>query len=696
MKRKFWLGLAACGLSLGLLVVLARLPGGASETRDAASPQTARALVPLEVGEMIYDSSLAKGWDDWGWGLHQLGNGPAKVVFKGYGGILLHHAELTSAYGGVAFRYRAPKSFGEFLVVALRGAGEPDEAYPLVSVEPKHVAALPDGWAEVVIDWQALNPKGLAFDRVMIGTKTMVADDWVLLDKIMLTKPIAGAAVAAGGALRVLCDRDVLPISPLIYGGSRDNWESGQSAQRLGGNPLTRANWELGVWNVGKDWFFENQSQKTTVFQDIELAAKQQRQLAVVVPMIGWVARDGTSSSFPRTQFPAQAAFDPHRPEAGNGVAPDGKLISPPPPTTTSVDAPPERIGAWIKKVATSEAGRAGRPVHMYILDNEPSLWNVTHRDVHPEPLSYDELLDRTIKYASVIRASDPQALIAGPAEWGWLGYQSSAVDREAGGGRQPDRQAHGGLPLVAWYLQKLAEHERSTGQRLLDVLDLHFYPAAEGIYDGHKTDSASNELRLRSTRALWDPSYRDESWINEQIRLIPRMKDWVRDNYPGRKLMIGEWSFGAEDHISGGMAAVEALGRFGQQGLYAAFFWGELKPQQPVFWAFRAFRDFDGKGGRFRDLSVAVEEAQDISLFASRDLAMQRLTLVLVNRRQGGKMQAAIALRGCGRVTGSRLFSYRAGSTALAPAASTITPDGVSAELEPSSFAVIDLDVSR
>jgi hypothetical protein len=144
-------------------------------------------------------------------------------------------------------------------------------------------------------------------------------------------------------------------------------------------------------------------------------------------------------------------------------------------------------------------------------------------------------------------------------------------------------------------------------------------------------------------------------------------------------------------------MAAVEALGRFGQQGLYAAFFWGELKPQQPVFWAFRAFRDFDGKGGRFQDLSVAVEEAQDISLFASRDLAMQRLTLVLVNRRQGAKAtHAAIALRGCGRVTASRLFRYRAGSTTLAPAASTITLDGVSAELEPSSFAVIDLDVSR
>ncbi len=29
---------------------------------------------------------------------------------------------------------------------------------------------------------------------------------------------------------------------------------------------------------------------------------------------------------------------------------------------------------------------------------------------------------------------------------------------------------------------------------------------------------------RIRSTRALWDPSYTDESWIKDRVELIPRL----------------------------------------------------------------------------------------------------------------------------------------------------------------------------
>ena len=36
----------------------------------------------------------------------------------------------------------------------------------------------------------------------------------------------------------------------------------------------------------------------------------------------------------------------------------------------------------------------------MYMLDNEPTLWNSTHRDVHPDPVGYEELLDRTLEGA--------------------------------------------------------------------------------------------------------------------------------------------------------------------------------------------------------------------------------------------------------------------------------------------------------
>ena len=53
--------------------------------------------------------------------------------------------------------------------------------------------------------------------------------------------------------------------------------------------------------------------------------------------------------------------------------------------------------------------------VLFYNLDNEPMLWNSTHRDVHPQPLSYDELRDRTYTYGAAIKAADPGAKTLGP-----------------------------------------------------------------------------------------------------------------------------------------------------------------------------------------------------------------------------------------------------------------------------------------
>src|SRR6185436_21117393 len=97
--------------------------------------------------------------------------------------------------------------------------------------------------------------------------------------------------------------------------------------------------------------------------------------------------------------------------------------LSPLPPTQTSVPAPPEVVRRWLTKLRSMDRELGGRAVSMYILDNEPSLWNSTHRDVHPDPVTYDELLERLIKYGGAVRRADPDAVIAGPAEWGWPGY---------------------------------------------------------------------------------------------------------------------------------------------------------------------------------------------------------------------------------------------------------------------------------
>ncbi|MEO8904989.1 MAG: glycoside hydrolase family 44 protein [Polyangiaceae bacterium] len=650
----------------------------------------------LAVTEAIYDGKLGAGWQDWGWGPHELPKtGPAKIIFAGYGGIIFRHDSLMVQDGLISFRYKAPADWADFLQVSLKSSLSSESQFPELAVDADHTKLREDGWREVRLAFAALNPQNSTFDRVAISARTMVASEWVTLDRVVLAKWDQSAATQKRtAALQISCSPNVHPISPLIYGSAVGVWESGTTANRIGGNPTSRYNWELGAWNSAKDWFFEN-GKSVDLGAVLDEGQEHHGFTALTVPILGWVAKDTTSVGYPAPKFPGQRKYDPYRAEAGDGFRLDGKPITPGPPSETSMPAPPEMIGGWIRHLRDKDRVRGSRGVQMYILDNEPGLWNSTHHDIHPDPLTYDELLDRTLRYATEIRKADPEALIAGPAEWGWLGYHYSARDLEVGKFLRPDRRMHGDVPLIPWYLAQIAEHEKSSGTRLLDYLDVHYYPAAERVYgDDGAVDAAGRQLRLRATRSLWDPEYTDESWIDEKIRLIPRLKAWVSENHPGLKISLGEWSFGGEHDISGALATAESLGRFGQQGLDAAFYWGGPKPGTSTYWAFRAYRNFDGNGARFLDDALETRGDDSVSLFASRDPADNRhIVAIVVNRDAEFQITAHIELESCGQALKYRAFGYHAGSPSLEPVPNNgVDADGLTAVVPPYALQVIDL----
>jgi hypothetical protein len=621
-----------------------------------------------QLGEMIYDGGLRPGWQDWGWGAHELSAGPARINFSNYGGWILHHDLQEKRYDGLAFRMLAQASYGKFLQVQVANG---NDAYPAVIVRDDHIRKLADGWVEVYLPWVELNPSAQPFDRITIHANVRVGSEWVLFDKLLLAQFdgrawLVSAANAASkpAMLSVDCRAAGHQISPYIYGIAGPVSDLSATASRWGGNPATRYNWQLNANNVGKDWYFENG--KAGDYREF-LSLNKSRQVfsALTVPIIGWVAKDNNSVGFPISTYGPQRAHDPYRADAGDGIRPDGVPIHPGSPTLTSVPAPPEMMQKWVEAITREDRPSRARSVGMYILDNEPNLWNTTHRDVHPDPLTYEELLDRTIRYGTAIRAADPDALIAGPAEWGWTGYFYSAQDVAKGINLRPDRFAHGDMPLLPWYLKQLREYEQKTGIKILDVLDVHFYPQADKVY-GTASDSASASLRLRSTRSLWDPSYKDESWINDTIRLIPRLKEWVAKNYPGLKISIGEYNFGGEQHISGALALAEVLGRFGTEGVDYAFYWFMPPKNSPAAWAFRTYRDFDGKGGHFLSRSMKTLMTTGVSLFASRDESGQHLVLVALNFDPKTARNAKIALNGCAPIATRKKFVYFAGAEAL------------------------------
>lgn len=504
-----------------------------------------------------------------------------------------------------------------------------------------------------------------------------------------------GVSPTTSGKMRVLCTEPGTPISPRIYGIAFADApkELGATQHRWGGNTTTRYNPELGnAWNTASDWFFQNvKIDSTETFLD--KAEKSGGSAAVTVPMLGWVAKDTTSYSFPVAEYGNQAKVDPEdeKKDKGNGQTSSGVELSAD-PARANVKSTPEMVGAWVKRLLEADKKAGKRRVKQWLLDNEPALWNSTHRDVHPWPVTYDELLEKSLAYAKAVREADPEGEIAGPSAWGWPEYFYSAKDAKEGFFWAPDRKAHGGEPLLAWYLRKMREAGEKDKKRYLDVLDVHFYPQGENIQNRDMSggeDPFTVQKRFRATRALWDKSYVDESYIKDRIYLIPRMKEIIAEAYPGTKLQVGEWNFGAEGHVSSALAIAETFGRFAEFGVDSAFYWQAPKKEQPAFQGFLAYRNYDGKGARFLDELVKSESFHGTSLFVSRDPKTKAMVAIVLNFEADKEIDATLEWSGCGGAAIKRKFVY-AGKGGFTE--EKATGDATALKLPPYSITVLEL----
>jgi hypothetical protein len=710
-------------------------PGDEIGITTSSSPVSIPPETPRKVLQVVYQKGMQSGWKDVGWDpTRTVSGGPARIDLGNGGGWLIS-GKPPAATTALEFRYRAAKELGPVIriIVGNDGVENVGREVRLNNVRPD-----PDGWVNVRIPLYQLNPKRLEVSQVRFAPRRRLRSPSIIeIDDFVFTQggsmdrygssagvptptpstlspsPAAGPASPRAKGLKpglrfpttrnltADCQAENKPISQLIYGVSSvgagqqpDAWDLFPGANRWGGNPTSRYNWENGnVWNTANDYFFRNVqiSDRSSNAMERFLSENEKHQVpsAVSVPTLGWVAKDSESFSFPVFDFGAQQTTDPQIPEAGNGQDLNGKPLAPGSPKRTSVVSTPESITSWVNEQLKSR-------VTMYFLDNEPDLWNSTHRDVRPQPLGYDELLQNTIDYATAIRRAEPKAVIAGPSSWGWTGYFYSAVDAAAGFDKAPDRNAHAGLPLIPWYLKAMRTYEKKNNVKLLDLLDVHYYPATAGLYTPFDTTKPTPEIaakRIRATRSWWDPSYVDESWVGEPVRLLPRLREWVDQYAPGLGISIGEWSFGGENDMSGAIAVAESLGQFGRAGVTSAYYWTAPLKNSEAFWGFRAFRNYDGKGSNFQNTAMRSVGFQDtpLSAFASRDDSGGEATMVLINTSPTTDEASKIQFFGCRRLDSYQTFVYRGGPNGFEEQAELAAPnDSLSVRLPKYSITVL------
>ncbi|MGB8259972.1 MAG: glycoside hydrolase family 44 protein [Terracidiphilus sp.] len=523
---------------------------------------------------------------------------------------------------------------------------------------------------------------------------------------VTLTPPV----IAAGPALTVDAGASTHAISPLIYGMNAFLLDPGTVAAgnitvaRWGGDNTSRYDYKTNTSNAASDYYFQNSTGSYGMlpsgkFTDFATTAATLGFKALgTVPVQGWVANsDPSACSFTQAQFPGQTSYVG---DCGSGVYADGSggctnaggcnvygndtiaaitsipAPAPAPPTpagATQAWAKATWAGGWVSSLVDDKSiGPASASgVAIWDLDNEPAWWDAVHRDVHPNPSTYDEVTQGGIGTALAIKTIDPSAEVSGPVIDWWWNYFYSKKDIENGWNNgnpcwQPwsnpiDRQAHGGTPFLEYYLQQFAAAETTYGHRLLDYLTIHGYFAA--TFNGHGVglttagDTAEQTARLNSTRVLWDSTYTDPNFPQPNYptdpgytsscsapltppRLVPRLKAWVAAAYPGTKTGIDEYNFGGLEHIDGALTQADILGIFGREGLDLATLWPTTNytSQLPGTMAFAIYRNYDGKNSTFGDEALAASSADQarLAVYAAQRTSDGAVTLVVINKTYG------------------------------------------------------------
>ena len=520
-----------------------------------------------------------------------------------------------------------------------------------------------------------------------------------------------GAASGISVNVNVLANRHA--ISPYIYGGSYPQdaahvTDSGVSVVRWGGNATSTYNWQLQTYNADNDYYFEDHASEgfsngsdgssTQFITDVKNAGSNPLMTMVMLPWVAQSAETSTTQggsdnyhwSFSVATFGTQCSVDAYNTDAGNGLKTDCAT----PVTTNAVttayfplldDHTQTCPGGttcvyrsdWAAALATafgngktcSIPNSSITSCHFYDMDNEVDIWGSTHRDIHPNPSGYDELANIFLTEAPNLKTWDPQAVRLGPVSCCWWFYWN--------GENNNDKNAHGGVDFLPWWLNQIYWQDQISGVRSLDILDVHAYP--DGPDTSSYTQAQRQALAVSIYRDYWDPTYVSPSSSINQIYTtyiqpdktipfrIPRLRAIANMIYPGTPLSVTEWSaaFAGESDFSTGIGDADAYGILGREHVALASRWEAPVPTNPNYEALKLYTNYDGSHHGFGTTSVSDTNNGDPDLFSSYaalDSTGKTLTVMVLNKDPQNSTQVQFVLTGFNPTS---FVSYTLASTA-------------------------------
>jgi len=192
-------------------------------------------------------------------------------------------------------------------------------------------------------------------------------------------------------------------------------------------------------------------------------------------------------------------------------------------------------------------------------MDNEPEIWCSTHDDVYPTQPSAEDFMQKYFAVAKKARLLFPGIKLMGPVpanEWQWYNWNGSSVSYK---GKT--------YPWLEYFILRIAEEQNITGIRLLDILDIHFYPGET---------NASDIVQLH--RVFFDEKYdypgaNAVKWRLNSTKeyIFKRCNQWL-EKYLGKnhgvKLSVSEIGINGNDPNVTAIWYASTLGEFAKNGV--------------------------------------------------------------------------------------------------------------------------------
>ncbi|ACX73935.1 cellulase-like protein [Fibrobacter succinogenes subsp. succinogenes S85] len=394
------------------------------------------------------------------------------------------------------------------------------------------------------------------------------------------------------------------------------------------GNNATRYNWRHKM-TVHPDWYNNVYSHDWAITAQKVLDKMPGVDAMYAFQLTGYAA-SSTDYNFPDWNWKqehgtyATQTFD----LAGGGeVSEDGKtLIKAGDPSLYNMEWPADSTVAIIPHWKDELKFDMSR-FKYWSMDNEMEIWRGTHNDLDL-PVTGDFLVERYIDVAKKARAAWGDIKLTGPVaanEWQWCSVSSyNKEDRPKGEDRN--------YCWLEYFIMKVAEEQKKSGVRLLDVFDIHWYPTEKDY-----------ESRVNWHRVLFDTTYNypgangikmvGGNWDNKVTKeyIFVRINQWLEKYFGkdhGITLGITETSIIDNDPMVTALTYASFLGTMQDNGveIFTPWTWGDGM--------YETVHLFSRYGHPNRVQSTSSNDSL-VSAYSSISNKGDSLTVIFVNRAE-------------------------------------------------------------